>query len=126
MTLVELLPFALVAVAFWLLILRPAKVRRNEQAALIASLAPGQRVMTTAGVFGTLTSVGTEIVHLEIAPGVVITMVPQAIGRVVAEDQPAGTQPGQVPDPGADSQSDPEGPAGQSVSADQSVEEDRG
>jgi preprotein translocase subunit YajC len=120
MRLLDLLPFALIAGAFWLLILRPAKVRRTEQAALIASLAPGQRVMTTAGVFGTLTSVGAETVHLEIAPGVVIAMVPQAIGRVVAEGLPAGPAQGQPSDPGPDSQSDPEG------SADQSVEEDRG
>ena len=89
MTLLELLPFALVAVAFWLLILRPAKARRDEQAALLARLAPGQRVMTTAGVFGTLTEVDTAQVSVEIAPGVVIAMVPQAIGRIVTEPGPA-------------------------------------
>jgi preprotein translocase subunit YajC len=86
MVLVELLPFVLVGVVFWLLILRPQNARRKAQAALQASLAPGQRVMTTAGVFGTVTAVSGETVHLEIAPGVVIEMVVQAIGRVVADD----------------------------------------
>ena len=118
MTLVELLPFVLVAVAFWLLILRPAKVRRAEQAALLARLAPGQRVMTTAGIFGTLTAVDAETVHLEVAPGVVIAMLPQAIGRVVAEAEPA--EGGAPPQVGARPHADPE------ASADESLEADRG
>lgn len=120
MTLVELLPFVLVAVAFWLLILRPAKVRRTEQAALLARLAPGQRVMTTAGVFGTLTAVDAEAVHLEVAPGVVIAMVPQAIARVVAEAQPTEAADGASTTGGTDPQTDPDG------SADESLEADRG
>jgi preprotein translocase subunit YajC len=97
MTLLELLPFALVAVAFWLLILRPAKARRDEQAALLARLAPGQRVMTTAGVFGTLTAVDSAEVNVEIAPGVVIAMVPQAIGRIVTEPGPDDVPPSPAP-----------------------------
>ena len=86
MTLVELLPFAAIAAAFWLLIIRPSSVRRKAQAALVASLAPGQRVMTTAGVFGTLVSVDADRVSVEVAPGVVIEMLTAAIGQVV----PAG------------------------------------
>ncbi len=86
MTLVELLPFAAIAAAFWLLIIRPSSVRRKAQAALVASLAPGQRVMTTAGVFGTLVSVDADRVSVEVAPGVVIEMLTAGIGQVV----PAG------------------------------------
>ena len=69
MTLVDLLPFAAIAAVFWLLIIRPASARRKAQARLIASLAPGQRIMTTAGVFGTLVARKGERVSLEIAPG---------------------------------------------------------
>jgi preprotein translocase subunit YajC len=83
MTLVELLPFAAIAAAFWLLIIRPSSVRRKAQAALVASLAPGQRVMTTAGVFGTVVSIDAERVTLEVAPGVVIEMLAAAIAQVV-------------------------------------------
>ncbi len=83
MTLVELLPFAVIAAAFWLLIIRPASVRRKAQAALVASLAPGQRVMTTAGVFGNVVAVEADRVSLEIAPGVVIEMLAGAIAQVI-------------------------------------------
>jgi preprotein translocase subunit YajC len=97
MTLVELLPFAAIAAAFWLLIIRPASVRRKAQAALVASLAPGQRIMTTAGVFGTLESVDAERVSVQVAPGVVIEMLAVAIAQVVptavADPDPGGPLP---------------------------------
>jgi preprotein translocase subunit YajC len=85
MTLLELLPFAAVLLAVWLLMIRPAKARRDQQAALVASLAPGARIMTTAGVFGTVRSVAPQVISVEIAPGVVIEMVPQAVGRLVPQ-----------------------------------------
>ena len=90
MTLVELLPFAAIAAAFWLLIIRPSSVRRKAQAALIATLAPGQRIMTTAGVFGTVVAVDGERVSVEVAPGVVIEMLTQAVAQIVPGD-PAAT-----------------------------------
>jgi preprotein translocase subunit YajC len=83
MTLVELLPFAAIAAAFWLLIIRPSSTRRKAQAALVASLAPGQRIMTTAGVFGTIVSIDADRVSVEISPGVVIEMLAAAIAQVV-------------------------------------------
>ncbi len=109
MTLVELLPFAAIAAAFWLLIIRPASTRRKAQAALVASLAPGQRIMTTAGVFGTVAAIDGERVSVEVAPGVVIEMLAVAIAQVVpvpAESAPADAS---LPDdggPGAASAAD--------------------
>ena len=83
MTLVELLPFAAIAAAFWLLIIRPSSTRRKAQAALVSSLEPGQRIMTTAGVFGTVVSIDADRVSVEISPGVVIEMLAAAIAQVV-------------------------------------------
>ena len=119
MTVLDLLPFALIGVEFWLLIVRPAKARRDEQAALMGRLAPGQRVITTAGVFATVVEVDPERVHLEIAPGVVIQMVPQAIGRIVADAAPDADHPGDA-DPPAVTAPQTE------VSAEPSPEADRG
>lgn len=92
MTLVELLPFVAIAAAFWLLIIRPSSTRRKAQAALVASLAPGQRIMTTAGVFGTVAAIEGDRVTVEIAPGVVIEMLALAVAQVVpTEDTPTAT-----------------------------------
>jgi preprotein translocase subunit YajC len=91
MTLVELLPFAAIAAAFWLLIIRPASTRRKAQAALVAALAPGERIMTTAGVFGTVVAIEGERVSVEVAPGVVIEMLAVAIAQVVPAPAGSGT-----------------------------------
>ncbi len=101
MTLVELLPFAVIAAAFWLLIIRPSSVRRKAQAALVASLAPGQRIMTTAGVFGTVVAIDADRVSVEVAPGVVIEMLAQAVAQVVPGDpSPDGSTPELLADDG--------------------------
>jgi preprotein translocase subunit YajC len=93
MTLLELLPFAAVLLAGWLLLIRPARNRRDAHDRLVASLAPGARIMTTAGVFGTVRTVDAERMTLEVAPGVVIEMVPQAVGRIVAEADAPTVEP---------------------------------
>ena len=79
----DLVLLALAAAAFWLLIIRPSRQRRQAQESLIAQLTPGRRIMTAAGVFGTVVAVEDDRVRVEIAPGVVIEMVSAAVGKVV-------------------------------------------
>jgi preprotein translocase subunit YajC len=93
MTPLDLLLLGAVALVAWLLLIRPAKVRRDAQLATESALAPGVRVMTTAGLFGTVRSVDRDRVTLEIAPGVVVEMVPQAVGRILDEAPVAGQDP---------------------------------
>lgn len=86
MTLLELLPLVAIAAVFWFLIIRPSLVRRREQAAVLSSLAPGQQVMTTAGVFGTIVAIEGDRVSLQVAPGVVIELLALAVAKVVPAD----------------------------------------
>jgi preprotein translocase subunit YajC len=125
MTLIELLPFAAIAVAFWLLIIRPQSQRRKAQAALVASLAPGQRIMTTAGVFGTVVGVEGDHVRVEVAPGVVIELLALAVAQVVAEDGAAAPVADSVAD-GAQPEAEVAPDAGDPAPADPSREGDRG
>jgi len=83
-----LLPILLIGVVFYLLIMRPARTRQKKQAEMMAQLAPGTEIMTTAGVYGTIVSMGDEDAEIAIAPGVVIRVVKAAIGRVVEPEQP--------------------------------------
>lgn len=80
---------ALMGLAFWFLLIRPAQKKQKDQQNMVAQLTPGARVMTTAGVFATIVHVGTKQVIIEIAPGVEMTVLKQAILRVVdpAEDE---------------------------------------
>jgi preprotein translocase subunit YajC len=84
-----LLPILLLVVAFYFLILRPARTRQNQANAVMRSLEVGARVMTTAGLFGTITALEDDQVELEIAPGVRVRYVKAAIAQVV-EPAPGG------------------------------------
>jgi preprotein translocase subunit YajC len=81
-----LLPFALILVAFYLLILRPQRARARMAQQMRARLAPGVDVLTTSGIHATVSSVEDDIVVLEVAPGVNVRFASAAIGRVLTDD----------------------------------------
>jgi preprotein translocase subunit YajC len=79
---------ALLALAFYFLILRPQRKRQQALQQTMNAISPGNRVMLASGLFGTVVSVGPKQVVLEISPGTELTVLKQAISRVVtAEDE---------------------------------------
>jgi preprotein translocase subunit YajC len=77
---------ALMVVAFYFLIMRPQKKRQQAMQKTINESVPGTRVMLGSGVFGTIVAVGDRQIILEIAPGVELTVLKQAIARVVTDE----------------------------------------
>ena len=77
---------ALLVAAFYFLILRPQRKRQQALQQTMNSVSPGSRVMLGSGVFGTVVSVGPRQVVLEISPGAELTVLKQAISKVVTED----------------------------------------
>jgi preprotein translocase subunit YajC len=117
----------LMVVAFYFLILRPQKKRQQAQQKTMNELVPGTRVLLGSGVFGTITWVGVKQAIIEVTPGVELTVLKQAIARVVApgdeysEPLDVVDEPDEVDEPtaveapagGADEpRSDPTRPAG--------------
>jgi len=89
----SILPLILLVVVFYFLLIRPQRKRQQEAIQMQNSLTPGTRVMTTTGLFGTVTAIDNEDVILEVAPGIETRWVKAAIGRVVASgDAPASEQ----------------------------------
>lgn len=82
MEIVSFLPLVAIALLFWLMVVRPASRRQKEVARLQAGLEPGQRVMLSSGVFGTVRSLTDERVRVEVAPGVELEVVRAAIGAL--------------------------------------------
>jgi preprotein translocase subunit YajC len=75
------------AAIFYLLILRPSR-RRQQQALQVQShLVPGAEVVTTSGLYGTVSAVEDDVVVLEVAPGVTNRYAKQAIMRVLTPDE---------------------------------------
>ncbi len=77
----QLLSLAVIAVAFYLLMIRPQQKRQKEHQALMASLVEGDRVVTIGGVYGTVRSVDDGRVGIEVASGVIMEFDRAAVAR---------------------------------------------
>lgn len=79
----QLISFAVLIAAFYLLLIRPQMKRQKEQTALMASLAVGDAVVTIGGIFGTIKALEDDKASLEIATGITITMARSAIAKKI-------------------------------------------
>ena len=98
-----LLPFVLIALVFWFLIVRPQRRRQQALASTQSSLEVGSEVMLNSGIFGTVASLDDETILLELSPGTVVKVSRQAVLRVVEpvdmhrdelRDEPGDDYPG--------------------------------
>jgi preprotein translocase subunit YajC len=74
---------ALLVLAFYFLIMRPQRKRQQAMQQTMNALSPGDRVVLASGLFGTVVSVGSRQVVLEISPGAELTVLKQAVSRIV-------------------------------------------
>lgn len=72
--LVQFIPFILIFVLFWFLIIRPQRKREREHQQLLNSLKKGDKVITSSGIFGEIFAVTPNAVIVEIAPKVKVTL----------------------------------------------------
>ncbi|TNE44206.1 MAG: preprotein translocase subunit YajC [Deltaproteobacteria bacterium] len=86
--LVQFVPFVLIFVLFWFLIIRPQRKREQEHQKLLNSLKTGDKVLTNSGIYGEVAEVTQQTVLVEIAPKVRIKMQRQAVSAITAP--PAG------------------------------------
>ncbi len=76
---VQLLPFALVLGIFYFIILLPMKRRQQKVQAFLAALKEGDKVVTSGGMYGTITRVGEQALQLQIAERVRIEVSRNAV-----------------------------------------------
>jgi preprotein translocase subunit YajC len=88
---------------FYVLIMRPQRNRQRKAQQTQRQVMPGQRIRTTAGMYGTVVSGDDRDVVIEIAPGVEVTMLRRAVMEVVADDAMPSHE-----DIGADEEHEPE------------------
>ncbi|MGE5742246.1 MAG: preprotein translocase subunit YajC [Candidatus Aminicenantes bacterium RBG_16_66_30] len=62
-----LLPFVLVFVIFYLLIIMPQRKKQKKHLELVDNLKPGDKIITTAGIFGTVMGVNKDLIELKIS-----------------------------------------------------------
>ncbi|HEY1119608.1 MAG TPA: preprotein translocase subunit YajC, partial [Acidimicrobiales bacterium] len=83
-----LVPIAILAVMYAVLIM-PQQRRVKEHRAYVASIQVGDDVVTTSGLFGTVTALDDDRARLRIAPDVEITLARMAVARPQSAVAPA-------------------------------------
>src|SRR6478672_1313502 len=90
---VFLVYFALLAVAFFFLIVRPQRRQLAARRALIQAVDIGDEIITAGGIYGVVLSIEDDTMQLEVAPGVVLRVAREAVARrrddVVSLDEDA-------------------------------------
>jgi preprotein translocase subunit YajC len=109
---VALVYFALLALAFFFLIVRPQRRRVSAHRAFVSALRLGDEVVTTGGIYGTIRALRGDAVELEIAPGIVIRVARAAVAQpaspggdaagAAADDEPSDSREIEGPPPGDD------------------------
>lgn len=96
-----LLPMGLI---FYFGLIRPQQRRAKQQQALMRSVEVGDEIVTTGGVFGTITDIDEDddVITVEIAPGTEIRMLRGGIGRRLTEDDEYDDDEDEGPDDDVD------------------------
>ncbi|MCA1693147.1 MAG: preprotein translocase subunit YajC [Actinobacteria bacterium] len=88
-------------VLMWVLLIRPQQRRMREHQAVVASLRPGDEIVTAGGIYGTVQSIDDEAMLLRVAPGVELRVLRAAVSQRVsgtADDLP-GDDVVEAPEP---------------------------
>jgi preprotein translocase subunit YajC len=76
---VQLMPFVLVVGIFYFVILLPMKRRQQKVQAFLAGLKVGDRIVTSGGMFGTITRIADTSIQVQVANNVRVEMSRNAV-----------------------------------------------
>ena len=89
---VSFLPMIILFAIFYFLLIRPQQKKAKEHREMVASLKKGERVVTSGGIYGTITSLDETTVGLEVADKVKIKVGRGNIAMLVSGSEPAAKQ----------------------------------
>jgi preprotein translocase subunit YajC len=86
-TLLSLVPFVLIFIIFYFLLILPQQKRQKKLKAMLEALKKGDKVVTSGGIWGTVTNLGKETVTLQIADNAKIKVQRESIARLRTDDE---------------------------------------
>ncbi|MCC5805866.1 MAG: preprotein translocase subunit YajC [Opitutales bacterium] len=63
---IQFLPFILLIAAFWFLLIAPQRKKQKEHARMISELKTGDKVVTSGGIFGTISGVRPDRFQIKV------------------------------------------------------------
>jgi preprotein translocase subunit YajC len=82
-----LFPFLLVFVIFYLLIVQPQRRRQKKHQMMVEQLKPGDRIITSGGIYGTVMGMQPDRIELKIAANVKIDITKSAVAVILGQGQ---------------------------------------
>jgi preprotein translocase subunit YajC len=86
-TILSFIPFILIFVIFYFLLILPQQKRQKKLKAMLEALKKGDKVVTSSGIWGTITNMGKETVTVQIADNTKIKVQRDHISRVRGEEE---------------------------------------
>ena len=84
------LPFVLIIVVFYLMLVRPNQKKQKQWQEMLGSLKPGDRITTTGGMRGTIISLKEDTIQLRVPPdGIKLEVIKSAIASVTTNQEEA-------------------------------------
>jgi preprotein translocase subunit YajC len=93
-----LLALLLTFVLMWVLLIRPQQRRMRQHQMVVASLRPGDEIITAGGIYGTVQAIDEDSMVLQVAPGVELRVLRAAVSQRV-NDQGLPTEETDVAQP---------------------------
>lgn len=86
--LIQLAPMVAIFAIFYFLLIRPQQKRAKDHQAMIAAVRRGDTVVTSGGIIGKVSKVEDQVVTVEIADGVKISVVKTSLSEVRSKGEP--------------------------------------
>ena len=80
------LPIILMFGVVYMVMIRPQQKRAREHRDLVGSIAAGDEVVTTAGIFGVVSEVEGDVVWLEVAKDLELKVLKSTVDRRLGQD----------------------------------------
>ena len=79
------LPFLIVGVLFYFMIIRPQQKQQKERKSMLDGLKKGDRIVTVGGIYGEITALKEDYVTLKVADKVEIKVSRSGVGHVITD-----------------------------------------
>jgi preprotein translocase subunit YajC len=86
-TWLSLVPFVLIFVIFYFLLILPQQKRQKKLKVMMEALKKGDKVVTSSGLWGTVTNLGKETVTLQVADNAKVKIQRDHIARLRSDDE---------------------------------------
>lgn len=87
MTLLSLVPFLLIFVIFYFLLIRPQQQRQKQQREMLDALKKGDKVITSSGIWGTITNLDKETATVQISDNTKVKIQRENMGRIRSTEE---------------------------------------